>query len=63
MFFFPYWGHTLLRHSLDEMHIEINVCGKLIGTLLNIKGATKDDEKSRSDLMERGIRYELHLID
>ena len=32
----PYWCKLDVRHSLDVMHVEKNVCDSLIGTLLNI---------------------------
>ncbi|GJY04667.1 zinc finger, CCHC-type containing protein [Tanacetum coccineum] len=57
-----YWKFNLLRHNLDVMHIEKNVCDNFIGTLLNLDGKTKDNENSRKDLMEMGIRHDLHLI-
>ena len=44
------------------MHIEKNVCDNVIGTLLNLDGKTKDNENARKDLMEMGIRHDLHLI-
>ncbi|KAK9050231.1 hypothetical protein SSX86_030799 [Deinandra increscens subsp. villosa] len=59
----PYWEHNLLRHNLDVMHIEKNVCDNILGTLLNIDGKSKDNENSRKDLMKKGIRHELHLIE
>lgn len=62
-FYLPYWKHILLRHNLDVIHIEENICDNLLGTLLNIDGKSKDSVKSRRDLMEIGIRHELHLID
>ena len=40
----PYWKDLLVRHNLDVMHIEKNVCDSLIGTFLNIPGKTKDEE-------------------
>lgn len=43
------------------MHVEKNICESLIGTLLNIKGKTKDGLKSREDLKDMGIRKSLHL--
>ncbi|GJZ34253.1 putative transposase-associated domain-containing protein [Tanacetum coccineum] len=58
----PYWEFNLIRHNLDVMHIEKNVFDNLIGTLLNLDGKTKDNENARKDLMEIGIRHELHLI-
>ena len=57
-----YWRTLLLRHNLDAMHIEKNVCDSVIGTLMNIKGKTKDNFKSCLDLQARGIREELHPI-
>ncbi|KAJ8635174.1 hypothetical protein MRB53_009441 [Persea americana] len=38
----PYWEHLLIRHNLDVMHIEKNICDSIVGTLLNIEGKTKD---------------------
>ena len=42
------------------MHVEKNVCDSIIGTLLNIKGKTKDGVNARQDLCEMGIRPKLH---
>ncbi|GJT18586.1 uncharacterized protein Tco_0877292 [Tanacetum coccineum] len=56
----PYWEHMLLRHNLDVMHIEKNVCDNIIGTLLGHKGKSKDNYNARLDLKEMGIRKELH---
>ncbi|XP_059624867.1 uncharacterized protein LOC132268136 isoform X2 [Cornus florida] len=42
------------------MHIEKNVCESIIGTLLNIKGKSKDGLKSQMDLKGMGIRGDLH---
>lgn len=58
----PYWEYNLLRHNLDVMHIEKNVCDNVLGTLLDLDGKTKDNEKSRKDLKEMGIRHKLHLV-
>ncbi|XP_062013912.1 uncharacterized protein LOC133730309 [Rosa rugosa] len=55
-----YWKYLPVRHCLDVMHIEKNVCDSLIGTLLNIPGKTKDGLKTRLDLVEMGIRCGLH---
>ena len=59
----PYWIFLFVRHSLDVMHIEKNVCDSVIGTLLNIPGKTKDGVKARADLRELGIREELHVVE
>ncbi|WVZ85684.1 LOW QUALITY PROTEIN: hypothetical protein U9M48_032579 [Paspalum notatum var. saurae] len=42
-FMLPYWEHNRLRHNLDVMHIEKNVCENFIATLLDIFSKTKDD--------------------
>ncbi|XP_019173902.1 PREDICTED: uncharacterized protein LOC109169475 [Ipomoea nil] len=52
----PYLKHLAVRHCLDVMHIEKNVCDSIIGTLLNIQGKTKDGIKVRKDMVEMGIR-------
>jgi len=56
----PYWEYNVLRHNLDVMHIEKNVCDNIIGTLLNQEGKSKDDYKARADLVDMGIRSMLH---
>ncbi|CAN1129852.1 hypothetical protein LINPERHAP2_LOCUS5479 [Linum perenne] len=56
----PYWVDNLLRHNLDVMHIEKNVCDNILWTLLNVNGRSKDSVKSRLDLQLMGIRGELH---
>ncbi|KAL0559314.1 hypothetical protein IC582_003922 [Cucumis melo] len=57
----PYWSRLLLRHKLDVIHIEKNVCDNLVGTLLNIEEKTKDTTNARLDLQDLKIRKELHL--
>ncbi|GLT55146.1 hypothetical protein SLA2020_282940 [Shorea laevis] len=61
-FTLPYWKDNLLRHNLDVMHIEKNVLDNIIGTLLDMKGKTKDNYKARLDLEEMGLRGELHPV-
>lgn len=63
-FFFklPYWAHNKLRHNLDVMNIEKNICDSLLGTLLDIPGKTKDRVNSQYDLQEMGIRKDLQPI-
>ncbi|KAG8483202.1 hypothetical protein CXB51_022201 [Gossypium anomalum] len=56
----PYWEHNILRHNLDVMHIEKNVCENIIGTILNVDGKSKDNLKSRLDLVDMRIRRDLH---
>ncbi|KAA0025429.1 uncharacterized protein E6C27_scaffold417G00130 [Cucumis melo var. makuwa] len=59
----PYWSRLLLRHKLDVMHIEKNVCDNLVGTLLNIKGKMKDTTNARLDLQDLKIRKDLHFVE
>jgi len=56
----PYWKDNLLRHNLDVMHIEKNVTDNILGTILDIKGKTKDDYAARKDLQEMNLRPKLH---
>ena len=44
------------------MHIEKNVCDNIISTLLNLDGKSKDNYKARLDLVELGLRQELHPV-
>ncbi|XP_026380826.1 uncharacterized protein LOC113275507 [Papaver somniferum] len=57
----PYWKDHLIRHKLDVMHIEKNICDNIVGTLMNIEGKTKDTMKARLDLEDMNIKKELHL--
>jgi hypothetical protein len=38
----PYWKDLMIRHAIDVMHVEKNVCEALVGTLLDIPSKTKD---------------------
>ncbi|XP_052193807.1 uncharacterized protein LOC127802149 [Diospyros lotus] len=51
--------YNLLRHNLDVMHIEKNVCDNVLYTILNESGKTKDNLNARKDLKEMGIRSDL----
>ena len=55
----PYWEYNLLRHNLDVMHIEKNVCDNVIYTILNEQGKTKDHLNARKDLQDMNIRMDL----
>ena len=57
----PYWADQQLKHNLDVMHIEKNVCEALLGTVLGIESKSKDTDKARLDLMDLQVRSELHL--
>ncbi|XP_026384531.1 uncharacterized protein LOC113280095 [Papaver somniferum] len=57
----PYWKDHLIRHKLDVMHIEKNICDNIVGTLMNIEGKKKDTMKAHLDLEDMNIKKELHL--
>ncbi|KAL5563237.1 hypothetical protein UlMin_032984 [Ulmus minor] len=56
----PYWEVLVVRHNLDVMHVEKNVCESIINTLLDCKGKSKDHYNSRLDLEEKNIMPHLH---
>ena len=55
----PYWRTLFVRHCLDVMHIEKNVCESIVGTLLDIPNKSKDGEKARLDFKDLKIRLNL----
>jgi hypothetical protein len=55
-----YWSSLQLKHNLDVMHIEKNVCESLLNTLL-MNEKSKDTIKATKDLEEMNIRPELWL--
>ena len=60
LFDLPYWSDLDVRHGIDVIYMEKNVCDSVIGTLLNIQGKTKDGLNTHQDLAEMGIRLQLH---
>lgn len=58
--YLPYWKDLEVRHAIDVMHLEKNVFDNIVGTLLDMPKKTKDGLQSRMDLVEMGIREELH---
>ncbi|XP_074359107.1 uncharacterized protein LOC141698318 [Apium graveolens] len=54
-----YWKFHHVRHCLDVMHVEKNVCDSLIDTLLNMKSKSKDSEASHLDMIDMGVRADL----
>ena len=56
----PYWSSLLIRHNLDVMHIEKNICESILGTLLELEGKCKDGEKARLDMEHLWIRPDQH---
>jgi hypothetical protein len=55
----PYWRHLLIRHNLDVMHIEKNICENILGTLLDIPGKSKDSLNARLDLVKMDMHDKL----
>ena len=47
----PYWEIIHVRHCIDVMHVEKNVCESILGTLLKIQGKRKDGDGSRLDML------------
>ncbi|XP_042472278.1 uncharacterized protein LOC122054932 [Zingiber officinale] len=58
-FSLPYWEFNLIRHNLDPMHIEKNVCDNIVGTLLDDANKSKDNYAARKDLKNLGIMKQL----
>ncbi|XP_071680471.1 uncharacterized protein [Lolium perenne] len=55
----PYWEFLKLRHNLDVIHIEKNICDNLTGTLLGDR-KSKVNVDARLDLIDLGIQPDLH---
>ncbi|KAI5338317.1 hypothetical protein L3X38_017588 [Prunus dulcis] len=51
-----YWKYLHVRHVLDVMHIEKNVCDSIIGTLLEIPEKNKYGIAARLDLLNMGVK-------
>jgi hypothetical protein len=45
-----------VRHAIDGMHVQKNVFESIIGTLLDIKGQTKEGLNSCVDMVNLGIK-------
>ncbi|CAL2228625.1 unnamed protein product [Prunus armeniaca] len=54
-----YWKYLLVKHVIDVMHIEKNICDSIIGTLLEIPGKNKDGIAVRLDLLNKGVKTDL----
>jgi len=59
----PYWLRLEVKHCINVIHVEKNVCDNLIGTLLNINEKMKDGLNARLDLIEMNIRDDLAPIE
>jgi len=60
LFDLPYWSDLHVKHCIDVMHVEKNVCDSVIDILLNTQGKTKDGLNTHQDLGDMGIRDQLH---
>jgi len=56
------WPELDVCHTIDGMHIQKNVFESLIGTLLDMKGKTKEKLNSSLDMVQLGIKKELRLL-
>jgi hypothetical protein len=50
-----------LRHNLDVMYIEKNICDNLLGTILKMNGKNKDDLNARLDIAKNKLNVLKHL--
>ncbi|XP_042964708.1 uncharacterized protein LOC122298930 [Carya illinoinensis] len=57
----PYWSTLKIRHNLDVIHIEKNICDNVLGTLMMIPSKIKYSVNARRVLLLLGIKQELHL--
>jgi hypothetical protein len=60
--YLPYWKDLETCYSIDLMHVTKNVFDNIIGTLLDMPRKMKDGLKSCNDLVQFGLRPELHPI-
>lgn len=54
------WEENPLRHNLDVMHIQKNLCESLVGTVMDLDGKGKDNLNARRDLQLMEIRKAMH---
>jgi hypothetical protein len=57
----PYWKTLKLRHNIDVMHMEKNICDSIVGTLLKIPFKTKDSSNARIDCKAYNANPNLQL--
>jgi hypothetical protein len=58
--YLPYWKDLETCHRINLMHVTKNIFDNIIRTLLDIPRKMKDGLKSRNDLVQFGLRPELH---
>jgi hypothetical protein len=54
--YLTYWKEFDVWHAIDGMHVQKNIFKSIIGTLLDIKGKTKEGLNSRMDMLNLGIK-------
>ena len=57
----PYWSAKKLRHNIDVMHLEKNICDSVVGTLMNNPSKTKDSSNARLDCATLKVNKHLQL--
>ena len=57
-----YWCTNKLKHNIDVMHVEKNVCDSLLGTILD-NDKSKDTTNARHDLKKMGVRESLWIYE
>ncbi|XP_060959377.1 uncharacterized protein LOC133030600 [Cannabis sativa] len=57
-----YWSANELKHNIDVMHVENNVCDSILGTLLD-NDKSKDTTNARQDLKNMRIRQSLWIFE
>ncbi|XP_062100718.1 uncharacterized protein LOC133806640 [Humulus lupulus] len=57
-----YWSTNELKHNIDVMHVEKNVCDSILGTLLD-NDKSKDTTNARQDLKNMGVRQSLWIYE
>jgi hypothetical protein len=60
--YWPYWKELDVRHAIDGMHVQKNMFESIIGTMLDVKGKAKEGINSHMDLVNLGIKKELHHV-
>jgi hypothetical protein len=60
--YLPYWRDLDTCHNINLMHVTKNVFNNIIGTLLEMSKKMKDGLKSCNDVVQFGLRSELHPI-
>ncbi|XP_062086482.1 uncharacterized protein LOC133792589 [Humulus lupulus] len=57
-----YWSSNTLKHNIDVMHVEKNVCDSLLGTIFD-NDKSKDTTNARHGLKKFGVRESLWIYE